>query len=148
MKMMCRHRNRGSLSAGFLRGSGMNEPISREPPPNSATSGSRPADASPETVPWGYRPGIITAITVFLAFSLAFLRYWGFEAPGQWRGYSVFSACVMAVSVLLQLYALFRSLRLEDVQPAIYRVTVRWFVMAVAVMMVGVLLAAFEVVVG
>ncbi|TAN03587.1 MAG: hypothetical protein EPN36_12515 [Rhodanobacteraceae bacterium] len=97
-------------------------------------------------MPWGYRPGIITAITVFLAFSLAFLRYWGFEAPGPWRGYSVFSACVMAVSVLLQLVALFRSLRLEDVQPAVYRVTVRWFVLAVAVMMIGVLLAAFEVV--
>jgi len=30
------------------------------------------------------------------------------------------------------------------VRPAVYRVTVRWFVAAVAVMVVGVLLAAFE----
>jgi uncharacterized membrane protein len=51
----------------------------------------------------------------------------------------------MAVSVLLQLVALFRALRLEDVQPAVYRVTVRWFVAAVAAMVVGVLLAAFEI---
>jgi len=101
--------------------------------------------ARADTVPWGYRPGIITAITVFLAFSLAFLRYWGFEAPGHWRWYSVFPICLMAASVLLQLVALFRALRLEDVQPAVYRVTVRWFVAAVSVMVAGVLLAAFEV---
>jgi len=107
---------------------------------------SRPASDGrpPVVVSWGYRPGIITAITVFLAFSLAFLRYWGFEAPGRWRWYSVFPSCLMAASVLLQLIALFRALRLEDVRPAVYRVTVRWFVAAVAVMVVGVLLAAFE----
>ncbi|HVU82677.1 MAG TPA: hypothetical protein VHD89_11795 [Rhodanobacteraceae bacterium] len=52
---------------------------------------------------------------------------------------------LMAVSVLLQLVALFRALRLEDVQPAVYRVTVRWFVAAAAAMVVGVLLAAFEI---
>lgn len=97
-------------------------------------------------VPWGYRPGIITAITVFLAFSLAFLRYWGFEAPGAWRWYSMFPVCLMAASVLLQLVALLRALRLEDVQPAVYRVTLRWFVAAVSVMVAGVLLAAFEIV--
>jgi len=47
--------------------------------------------------------------------------------------------------VLLQLVALFRALRLEDVQPAVYRVTVRWFVVAVSVRVIGVLLAAFEI---
>jgi len=116
----------------------MNE---HDPDAVSRPSSGRP---SPEVVPWGYRPGIITAITVFLAFSLAFLRYWGFEALGGWRWYSVFPICLMAVSVLLQLVALFRALRLEDVQPAVYRVTVRWFLMAVAVMVAGVLLAALE----
>lgn len=83
--------------------------------------------------------------TEFLAFSLAFPRYWGFEAPGACRWYSIFPIGLMAVSVLLQLVALFRALRLEDVQPAVYRVTVRWFVAAVAAMVVGVLLAAFEI---
>jgi len=48
-------------------------------------------------------------------------------------------------AVLLQLVALFRALRLEDVQPAVYRVTVRWFVVAVSVRVIGVLLAAFEI---
>lgn len=106
---------------------------------------SRPFSGQPPPdVPWGYRPGIITAITVFLAFSLAFLRYWGFEAPGRWRWYSAFAVCLMAASVVLQLIALFRALRLEDVRATIYRVTVRWFMTAVAVMVLGVLLAAFE----
>jgi hypothetical protein len=111
----------------------------RKPP------GERGPTGGPEVVPWGFRPGIITAITVFLAFSLAFLRYWGVEAPGAWHWYSIFATCVMVVSVLLQLVALFRALRLEDVQPAVYRVTVRWFAVAVSVMVGGVLLAAFEV---
>ena len=65
----------------------MSEPA--HPSSNPPTSASRKTEAPAETVPWGYRPGIITAITVFLAFSLAFLRYWGFEAPGRWRWYSV-----------------------------------------------------------
>lgn len=121
----------------------MSEPA--HPSSNPPTSASRKTEAPAETVPWGYRPGIITAITVFLAFSLAFLRYWGFEAPGRWRWYSVFPICLMAASVLLQLVALFRALRLEDVQPVVYRATVRWFVAAVSVMVVGVLLAAFEI---
>lgn len=119
-----------------------------QPPTDPGEPESRQPGGLPETVPWGYRPGIITAITVFLAFSLAFLRYWGFEAPGRWRWYSVVSACVMAASVMLQLGALFRSLRLRDVQPAVYRVTVRWFIVAVAVMIIGVLLAAFDAALG
>ena len=34
-------------------------------------------------VPSGYRQGVVTAITVFLGFSLAFLRFWGIENPGS-----------------------------------------------------------------
>lgn len=124
----------------------MNEPAAREAQDEaiqSAQVSSRP-EIPPATVPWGYRTGIITAITVFIAFSLAFLRFWSFEAPGEWRWYSIFSTGSMAVSVLLQLVALFRSLRLEDVEPAVYRVTLRWFAIAVVVMVIGVLLAAIE----
>ena len=121
----------------------MNPDGAREASPTPA--GNQEQRGAPDVVPWGYRPGIITAITVFLAFSLAFLRYWGFEAPDAWHWYSIFPIGPMAVSVLLQLVALFRALRLEDVQPAVYRVTVRWFVVAVAGMVVGVLLAAFEI---
>ncbi|MGH8190576.1 MAG: hypothetical protein ACREP2_03935 [Rhodanobacteraceae bacterium] len=126
----------------------MTAPASGGAPPGTEPPESGPADASPGVVPWGYRPGIITAITVFLAFSLAFLRYWGFEAPGRWRWYSMVPLCLMALSVLLQLVALFRALRLEDARAPVYRVTVRWFATAVAVMVIGVLLAAFEAMLG
>jgi hypothetical protein len=34
-------------------------------------------------LPNGYQQGLITAITVPLGFSLAFLRFWGFERPGS-----------------------------------------------------------------
>ena len=49
------------------------------------------------------------------------------------------------ISAKQQPVALFRALRPEDVQPAVYRVTVRWFVVAVSVRVIGVLLAAFEI---
>ena len=44
-------------------------------------------DAAPQPrarvpLPPGYREGIITAITVIIGFSLSFVRYWAFEAPG------------------------------------------------------------------
>ena len=124
----------------------MNEPPVRAT--QDAATRSAPAsprrEISPATVPWGYRPGIITAITVFIGFSLAFLRFWSFEAAGSWRWFSIFSTGLMAVSLLLQLVALFRSLRLEDIEPATYRITVRWFACGVLVMVIGVLLAAFE----
>ena len=65
-------------------------------------------------VPDGYRQGLITAITVLLGFSLSFLRFWGFEAPGQWTLRSVISTGTTMAAIVLQLIALFRSLRLED----------------------------------
>jgi hypothetical protein len=48
----------------------------------------------PRAAPEGYRQGLITAIAVLLGFSLAFLRYWGFDAPGRWALRSVSSTGV------------------------------------------------------
>jgi uncharacterized membrane protein len=93
-------------------------------------------------VPQGYRTGLITAITVLLGFSLAFFRFWGFEASGEWTICSIVAALALLVAVLLQIVALVRSLRLEDDDPAEYRTTVRWFTSSAVVMMLGMLLAA------
>ena len=49
-------------------------------------------------LPPGYREGIITAITVLLGFSLAFFRFWGFEAEGQWSSRSVVAAGILIVA--------------------------------------------------
>jgi hypothetical protein len=62
-------------------------------------------------LPVGYRQGLITAITVLLGFSLTFLRFWGFEAPGEWTLLAIFSTGILVSAVVLQLVALFRSLQ-------------------------------------
>ena len=73
----------------------MNEPAARISSPAPTGEPGQTA-APPGVVPWGYRLGIITAIMVFLAFSLAFLRYWDFEAPGSWRWHSTVPIGLMA----------------------------------------------------
>lgn len=77
-------------------------------------------------VPVGYRQGCITAISVLLAFSLAFWRYWSFEAPGAWNPLSTGVEIAIALSAALQAVALFRSLRVEDDRISEYHRTQRW----------------------
>jgi predicted acyltransferase len=89
-------------------------------------------------VPDGYRQGFITATTVFLGFSLAFLRFWTMEAEGEWSAHAIVAASILGVSILIQLVTLFRSLDVRDHEDSHYRVTVRWFLAAVVVLIVGV----------
>jgi predicted membrane channel-forming protein YqfA (hemolysin III family) len=93
------------------------------------------------SVPDGYRTGFITALTVFLGFSLAFLRFWAMEAPGEWSPHSVAAASVLGFAILLQLIALFRALDVRDNEELHYRVTVRWFLSGVIVLIVGVVVS-------
>ncbi len=123
----------------------MNEPV-RDESPRAPASPAPTADNEPARyTPDGYRSGIITAISVLVGFSLAFLRYWGFEAPESWSWHFVISTVLMLASMLMQLVALFRSLQVEDHEIPHYRVTVRWFVWGVVVMVVGLVFAAAEV---
>ena len=92
----------------------------------------------------GYRQGLITAITVLLGFSLTFLRFWGFEASGQWALPSVISTGTSIVAIVLQLVALFRSLRLEDQDVIEYRKTVRWFIGSAILLLLGLSFAVVE----
>jgi hypothetical protein len=92
-------------------------------------------------LPPGYREGIITAITVLLGFSLAFFRFWGFEAEGQWTSRSVFAASILIVAVVMQIIALFRSLRIADDDEIEYGKTVGWFVASAVVLFIAVLIA-------
>jgi hypothetical protein len=102
---------------------------------------STPPERQHRPLPEGYRQGIITAITVLLGFSLALFRFWGFEAPGEWSSRSIIAAGTMVIAVLLQIIALFRSLRLEDDDPTEYRKTVKWFTTSAVVLLVGLLFA-------
>lgn len=124
----------------------MNSPVEHAAPSDAGRPERAGAPyAPPATVPSGYHEGLILAITVLLAFTLAFLRYWTFDAPGDWTWLSVTSLSALVLSVLLQLVALFRALRVQDEQTAVYGVTVRWFAVAVILLVLGVFLAAFEV---
>lgn len=102
-------------------------------------------EARPEqqrrVLPEGYRQGIITAITVLLSFSLAFFKFWGFEAPGQWGPRSIVAAATLVVAVVLQIVALVRSLRIEDNDPKEYQKTVVWFCTSAVVLLVGLSIA-------
>ena len=107
----------------------MSPPPAPEPPPR-------------KPLPIGYRQGIISAITVLLGFSLLFLRYWSFEAPGEWSVASSLAALLLALAILLELVALWRSLRIEDDDEDEYRKTLRWFMASIGALMASLLLAA------
>jgi hypothetical protein len=109
--------------------------IGRKPTENPAKPG----------LPQGYRQGIVTAITVMLGFSLYFLRFWNFEAPGTWTPAAVLAAVLMVLSVALQVVALWRSLQIEDDLAAVYRITLRWFLAGIICAGFGVLVASFAI---
>jgi hypothetical protein len=112
--------------------------------PVPSNNGPHQAPTPPLTVPSGYRQGLITAITVLLGFSLGFLRFWGFEASGNWSVRSLVSTGTAIIAIVLQLIALFRSLKLEDEDPAQYRVTVRWFMASALALLLGLSFALIE----
>ena len=101
-------------------------------------------EARPDRVPPpnGYRQGLITSITVFLGFSLVFIRFWSFEASGDWTVPSSVAATLLAVSIVLQIVALWRSLQVEDDDVTEYKKTLRWFLSSIIVLSFGLLLAA------
>ena len=93
-------------------------------------------------LPNGYRQGINSAITILIGFSLAFLRFWAFETPGEWTHRSVITAIVLGIPIALEIYVLYRSLRLEDDDEREYVKTVRWFIVSILAMLVAVMFAA------
>ena len=109
--------------------------------PPAASPQAHPATPS---IPLGFRQGLITAITVLLGFAFAFLRYWGFEAPGDWTWHSIVPAGIALVSIALQIVTLFRALRLADDDPKEYGQTVRWFFASVVAMVAWLAVALVE----
>ena len=100
-----------------------------------------PPDRQRLPLPQGYRQGIITAITVLLGFSLTFFRYWSFEASGEWTFHSAIPAGTLIVAIVLQIIALFRSLRIADDDVIEYRTTVMWFIVSAVVLLISLVIA-------
>lgn len=105
-------------------------------------SSSLPPKAPRRPIPQGYRQGIITAITIFLGFSLAFLRFWAFEAPGEWTARAIVVTAALILAVALEIFALFRALRVADDDEREYAKTVAWFIASAVVLLIGLSCAA------
>ena len=95
---------------------------------------------SKPALPQGYRQGLVTAITVFLGFSLYFARWWNLEHPGEWTWKGIVPACIVGSGIVVQLIALFRSLDIRDDDEFRYRRTVRCFFGGIVVVLVGVII--------
>jgi len=93
------------------------------------------------SLPPGYREGVLTAITVFIAFSLGFLKYYSLETPGRWTWLGIVAVVPMALGLLLQLIALFRALDVRDDAEDRYRQTIRYFLWGVVAIIVGVVVS-------
>lgn len=118
----------------------MTEPAAPQSSPSSSSSSSAPPASSLPTcqsVPAGFRQGLITAITVLLGFSLAFWQFWGLEASGRWNARALFAGVCLLVAVVLEIVSLFRALRIEDDAADEYRKTVQWFIAAALALVVG-----------
>jgi hypothetical protein len=101
-------------------------------------------DADQRSIPVGYRQGVITAISVTLGFSLYFLRFWNFEAPGEWTLLATAAAGLVGVAIVVQLIALWRSLQVEDDREGVYRVTLKWYFAGILIAVAGVVLATIS----
>jgi hypothetical protein len=88
-------------------------------------------------LPVGYRQGLVTAIALFATLSIAFLRFWSFEAPGSWTAASIGAAILTGAGIVLQLIALFRALDVRDEVLPRYRVTVRIFFAGIVIVIIG-----------
>jgi hypothetical protein len=87
-------------------------------------------------LPPGFRQGLITSITVVLTASLLFFRFVVFEpSSGPWTKWGAGCAILAAVSILMQLYTLWRSLQPEDERVVVYKVTLRWFAFGVILLL-------------
>jgi hypothetical protein len=94
-------------------------------------------DDAAGALPMGYRQGVVTAIALFSTLSIAFLRFWSFEAPGSWTVPSLGAAVLTGTGIVLQLVALFRALDVRDEVVPRYRVTVRIFFVGVVIVIIG-----------
>ena len=88
-------------------------------------------------IPPGYQQAVVTAITVFLAFSLAFIRFWSFEATGTWWWGAIVSEILLITSILIQIFVLARALNLKNETKDDYNKTVKWFLRSVVILVIG-----------
>ena len=95
-----------------------------------------------DNIPSSYHQGLVTATTVVLAFSLAFIRYWSFEAEGTWWWAAIISEVLLVFSIIIQVYVLARALNLKNNNTVAYSKSVKWFMIAISILILAVLFSA------
>ena len=95
-------------------------------------------------LPAGYRQAVVTAITVLLGFSLLFLRYWNFEAPGDWSPAGIAASVLLAIAIVLQMVALWRSLQVKDDDELEYAKTLRWLLGAIVLLLTSLVISGID----
>ncbi len=95
----------------------------------------KPADE----LPAGYRQGIITALTLFISFSLLFVKYWSLEASGGWTLASACAEALIILAIFLEIMTLWRALQVKDSLLVEYNRTLKWFMASIFVMIIGLL---------
>jgi hypothetical protein len=105
-------------------------------------SGAQVADDRP--IPTGFRQAVVTAVTVFLGFSLTLLRsFWTQQARGGWTRSEIVGEAIIAIGVLLEVASLFRALDLSADGAFAFRHTVTLFKAGVVVVVAGILFSIF-----
>lgn len=87
-----------------------------------------------------FRNGSVTAIGVVLAFSLGFLNNWA-AATVEWIPGDLFAVASIAVGIVFQVVAMAGMLAIESLEEAKYRRLIRIFMIGLALVSLGVLIA-------
>jgi len=86
----------------------------------------------------GYRQGFITAITVLVTASVLYFRFLTFEpGSGEWTPLGKVCVALVGLSILTQLWTLWRALQPEDEYVSIYKKTLLWFAAGVILVVLG-----------
>jgi hypothetical protein len=95
-----------------------------------------------DQIPHGYRQAITTAITVFLGFSVTFLRaVWSYEEKVGWNSWEIVSELFIAFGIFFEMAALFRAIDLIDDDIYRYRYTAKLFKLGVVTVIFGIILS-------
>ena len=94
-----------------------------------------------------FRNGSLTAISVLVGFSLSFLARWA-GTPGKWHALDLIAVVLIVAGSALQIVALGSMLFLSSMVVANYERAVRIFLVGLAIVAVGVVMAIFGEILG
>lgn len=96
--------------------------------------GSKPIDE----LPAGYRQGVLAVETIVFGFSLSFMKFWTFDTSGNWSLQGIAAILLLALSILLQIHVMWRSLDPADSRLVEYGKTRQRLMLAMAVLFLAV----------